>query len=122
MKDFRKALVLFTVLAFSASAAMASETKVETYAHPTFFGSTSQKTIEAQAKALYSVGEKVTAKDAKNAISAKKNVLVDSFAKDVLGIMKANQKDYFNHIMHHNNIMRSHCRACFRKSKYFSKD
>ncbi len=90
MKNFRKALVLLSVLAFSASAAVASETKVETYAHPCFFGSTSQKTIEAQAKALYSVGEKVTAKDSKNAVSAKKNVLVDSFAKNVLDVIKTN--------------------------------
>lgn len=70
----------------AGAAIAADEQNVQSYAHPTMFGSTTQETISADA--VYTVGGKIL--KSTNSVFAKKNVAVDAWAKDVLTTIKEN--------------------------------
>lgn len=93
----KKLLFLVSVAIMTAGCAFAAENpQIESYAHPTMFGSQTQQTIEGQAKALYVVGEKVAKDKDQATVNGKKNVTVDTWVSDVLALIKANSKGVFN--------------------------
>jgi hypothetical protein len=81
-----KKLLTATILTGAVSlTANAADTQVETYAHPTLFGS--QANVYATTKANYVVGGEV-ASTAKTAVAGKDNVLINAMAEDVLSVVK----------------------------------
>ncbi|MCR5261073.1 MAG: S-layer homology domain-containing protein [Candidatus Gastranaerophilales bacterium] len=72
-------------------AANAADTEVQQYAHPTLFGS--QAHSYATTKANYLVGGEVAETANKVGVVEKSNVFVDSFAKDLLNVLKTNTND-----------------------------
>lgn len=82
------------VLALSG-VAIASETSYEYYAHPTFFGSDSQVTVEAGLNndRTYTVGEKKEISKNQVVFSGKDKVAVDSWTKDVMDLLKNNSTE-----------------------------
>lgn len=86
-KVFGLVVSLFAVFVM-ASSAMASEQKVEAYAHPTMFGSDAQETVYADAS--YIVGGKILKSNRQIGMKNKDNVLVDSWVKDILATIKEN--------------------------------
>ncbi len=89
-----KTLLASALVAFAvSSAAMAADcetTKVEAYAHPTMFGSQAQET--ATAKAVYLTGGKVVKSSNHIGVANKDKVLLDSWVKDVMSILKDKQE------------------------------
>ena len=81
----------FAVVAMTG-AAFASEANYEYYAHPTFYGSDTQVTVQAGLKndSAYIVGEKGAPCKDQLRMGGKDNVLVDSWTKDVLNLLKNN--------------------------------
>ena len=93
MKKIEKLFALSLVCACIGSAAFAGckTPKSEAYAHPTFFGTQSQATVNDTD--VYIVGSK--AEKSKNQISVenKDSVLVDSWVKDVMSLIKDKSKN-----------------------------
>ena len=88
MKKLRGVLASVGAACLIASAAFAEEQNVQSYAHPTMFGSNTQETISADA--IYTVGGKVLKPNTGLSLAGKKNVVVDAWAKNVLETIKTN--------------------------------
>lgn len=88
MNNFKKLLTAAVITGSVSLVASAADTQVETYAHPTLFGS--QANVYATTKANYVVGGEVE-QATKTAIAGKSNVLIDSMASDVLNTVKKAQ-------------------------------
>lgn len=89
MKKIKMLLVAMIALFTLSSAAYADDAvsnNVEAYAHPTMFGSQSQET--ATTDATYVVGGKILKSKNQIGLKNKDKVMVDSFVKDVMSIMK----------------------------------
>lgn len=95
MKNITKVLTA-TVLtgAVTLAAGAADTTKVESYAHPSLFGQQVQE--YSSGKASYLTGAKLAQPENKVGVVGKDNVLVDTWAKGMLNILKNNQGDTFN--------------------------
>ena len=92
MKKTNSLLATLGVACVISGAALANdEQMVETYAHPTMFGSAAQQTVSADGS--YVVGGKIVKEANKIGITNKKNVAVKAFAKDVLNTIKNNTTD-----------------------------
>lgn len=72
-------LTLVSVAAFGAAAMAADCPQVQSYAHPTLFGSEAQIQVGAKSDAI--VGGKITKCDNAKTITGKDNVVVQTFAK-----------------------------------------
>ena len=93
MKNLKTLLASALVTFAVSSVAMAADCetkKLEAYAHPTMFGSQAQET--ASAKAVYMTGGKVLKSSNHIGVANKDQVLIDSFVKDVMSILKENQE------------------------------
>lgn len=75
----------------AGSAIAAGEQQIQSYAHPTMFGSSEQTTVFAGS--AYIVGGKILKTSNRLSIQGKENVLVASWAKDVLATIKNNTSD-----------------------------
>ena len=93
MKKFTKLLASTLVVLAAASTAMAADCakqqKMEAYAHPTMFGSQAQET--ATADATYIVGGKILKSENQISVQNKDKVLVDSWVKDIMSLIKDQQ-------------------------------
>lgn len=93
MKAFRTILSSVLVLSVSATCAFAADkvqtVKTEAYVHPTMFGSQVQETISADS--VYIVGGKMMKSKNQIGIKNKDNVLVDSWVKDIMSLIKDQQ-------------------------------
>ena len=92
----KKTLVLLASMAVMTSSAMASchKTQIQSYAHPTLFGSEAQ--IDVCAKTSSIIGGKITKCPCAKTIVSKDNVLVKSFAKQQLDKFAQNCNGKFN--------------------------
>lgn len=95
MKNAKSLLAASVAVLALSGAAIASETSYEYYAHPTFFSSDSQVTLEADPRndKAYTVGEKKELSENQLVFSGKNKVAVDSFAKDVMDILRSNSTE-----------------------------
>jgi len=95
MKNMKSLVAASVAMVALTGVAMASETSYEYYAHPTFFGSDSQVTVEAGLNndRAYTVGEKKEISKNQVVFSGKNKVAVDSFAKDVMDLLKNNSTE-----------------------------
>ena len=92
MKKTNSLLATLGVACLISGAALANdEQMVETYAHPTMFGSAAQQTVSADGS--YVVGGKIVKAANKIGITGKKNVAVKTFANDVLATIKNNTSE-----------------------------
>ena len=93
MKKIEKLFALSLVCACIGSAAFAGckTPKSEAYAHPTFFGTQSQATVNDTD--VYIVGSKAEKSKNQVAVENKDNVLVDSWVKDVMSLIKDKSKN-----------------------------
>lgn len=93
MKKLRTILASVLVLSVTAACAFAADaavsTKTEAYAHPTMFGSQAQETVTADS--AYIVGGKVVKSKNQIGVKNKDQVLVDSWVKDVMSLIKDQQ-------------------------------
>lgn len=92
MKDLKSVLATSVALLALSNVAMASEVSYEYYAHPTLFSTSSQVTVDAGLKSdkAYVVGEKKVVSEDQVSITGKEKVLVDSWTKDVMDLLKNN--------------------------------
>lgn len=91
----KKSLILSVALAALSTAAIACERpQVQSYAHPTLFGSEAQ--IQVGAKTSSIVGGKITKCPNAKVISNKENVVIKSFAKKELEKFAANSTGKFS--------------------------
>lgn len=92
MNNFKK---LFTVAVITSAVSLAANaaetTQVESYAHPTLFGSQAQ--TYTSAKSNFVVGADVANNCQQVGVAGKENVLVSSFAKDMLNKIKNGTAD-----------------------------
>ena len=88
MRKLRGVMASVSAACLIAGAAVADEQNVQSYAHPTMFGSTAQETISADA--VYTVGGKTANR---LGITGKENVAVEAWAKDVLTTIKENTSE-----------------------------
>ncbi len=88
-KVLASTLVLLAVSSYAFAKDCESAKKVESYAHPTMFGSQAQETVNANA--VYVTGGKILKSENKIGIKNKDNVLVESWVKDVLALIKDQQ-------------------------------
>lgn len=86
---FASVLVVFAVAASAFAADKAQTPKVEAYAHPTMFGSQAQENVSADA--VYITGGKIFKSDNQISVKCKDKVLIDSWVKDVMSLIKDNQ-------------------------------
>lgn len=92
MKNWRKLLTAAILSSAVSVAANAADTEVQQYAHPTLFGS--QAHSYATTKANYLVGGEVAKTTTQQVGVVKKaNVFVDSYAEDLLEVIKTNCGD-----------------------------
>lgn len=93
MKMIKAMLASTVVVAAATSMAYAADCaatqKFEAYAHPTMFGSQAQVTNSADA--AYITGGKIAKSTNKIGVTNKDQVLVDSWVKDVMSLIKTNQ-------------------------------
>lgn len=90
MKKVKTLLASLVVMFALSSCAFAEETqKLEAYAHPTMFGTQAQETITADA--VYVVGGKMMKSKNQISIKNKDNVLVESWVKDIMALLKDQQ-------------------------------
>lgn len=91
MKMFKRWLFVGLLAILIPTMAMAAEAPmVENYAHPTLFGEQVQQTVEAQTDSVYVVGDKVAKPEDQITVKCKDNVLVESWVKDILSLIKSN--------------------------------
>ena len=88
MKKLRGVLASVGAACLIAGAAVAEDQNVQSYAHPTMFGSTAQETISADS--VYTVGGKILKSENGLSITGKENVAVDAWAKSVLETIEKN--------------------------------
>lgn len=89
MKKIYGVIILFAALCLGVTSAFAGEKNmVESYAHPTMFGSAEQVTVSADA--AYVVGGKMYRSENQVGVKGKDNVMVDSWVKDILATIKDN--------------------------------
>ncbi len=88
---FASVLVVFAVAASAFAADKAQTPKAEAYAHPTMFGSQAQETVAADA--VYITGGKILKPCNQITLKGKDKVLVDSWVKDVMSLIKNNQNN-----------------------------
>ncbi len=92
MDNFKKLFTAAIVTgAVSLAAGAAETTQVESYAHPTLFGSQAQ--TYATTKSNYMVGGEVVKDSHQVGVIGKDNVFVDSWANDLLNVLKKNSGD-----------------------------
>ncbi|MBQ2645425.1 S-layer homology domain-containing protein [bacterium] len=91
MKNFRKLLTAAILSGAVSIAANAADTEVQQYAHPTLFGTHAHS--YATTKANYLVGGEVAQGTQQVGVIGKANVFVDSWAKDMLNVLKNNCGD-----------------------------
>lgn len=92
MKNLKKLLTAAIITgAVSVSANAAESTQIQSYAHPTLFGSQAQS--YATTKANYVVGGEVAQTANKVGIVGKENVFVDAYANSLLDVLKTNCGD-----------------------------
>ncbi len=90
MKKIKKILASMIVLFAVTSCAFAQDVKKEeAYAHPTMFGSQVQETVSADS--AYIVGGKIVKSKNQIGVKNKDNVLVDSWVKDIMALIKDRQ-------------------------------
>jgi len=93
MKKFKKLLTLAAVFCFAVTTALAEvvsdEIKVEDYAHPTLFSSSTQEMTNASS--TYLVGGKINKSKNQFGLKNKDNVAIASWAKDVLNLIETKQ-------------------------------
>ncbi len=82
-------LVLLAVSSCAFAKDCQASNKIEAYAHPTMFGSQAQQT--ANADSSYIVGGKIVKSNNKIGIKNKDNVLVESWVKDIMALIKDQQ-------------------------------
>lgn len=92
----KKTLVLLASMAVMTSSAMASchKTQIQSYAHPTLFGSEAQ--VDVCAKTSSIIGGKITKCPCATTVVSKDNVLVKTFAKQQLDKFAQNSNGKFN--------------------------
>ncbi len=89
MKKFRGLLASFGAVCVISGAAFAvEEQQSQAYSHPTMFGSASQQTVSTDS--TYIVGGKILKSENRLGIKNKENVVVASWAKDILATIKDN--------------------------------
>ena len=95
MRNVKGLLAASVAVMALTGVAMASETSYEYYAHPSFFGSDSQVTVQAGLNndKAYTVGEKKELCKNQVVFNGKNKVAVESFAKDVMDILKTNSTE-----------------------------
>lgn len=95
MKNLKGLVAVSAAMVALTGVAMASETSYEYYAHPTLFSSESQVTIEDGIKSdrAYTVGEKKELSKNQVVFKGKDKVAVDSFAKDVMDLLRNNSTE-----------------------------
>lgn len=95
MKNLKGLLAVSAALMALTGVAMASETRYEYYAHPTFFGSDTQVTLDAnvQNDKAFTVGEKSDVAADQGTFKGKSHVAIDSFATDVMSILEKNSTE-----------------------------
>lgn len=92
MNNLKKLLTAAIITgAVSVSANAAESTQIQSYAHPTLFGSQAQS--YATTKANYVVGGEVAQTANKVGIVGKENVFVDAYANSLLDVLKTNCGD-----------------------------
>ncbi len=95
MRNLKKLLASSLVVFAVSAAAFATDCncektkKVEAYAHPTLFGSQAQEAVSSDA--VYVTGGKIVKSTNHIGVAKKDKVLIDSFVKDVMSIIKENQ-------------------------------
>lgn len=93
MKKLKKLLACTIVLFLASTCAFATDDavkqKVEAYAHPTMFGSQAQET--ASADSTYIIGGKMYKSKNQLGVKNKDQVLVDSWVKDIMSLIKDQQ-------------------------------
>src|SRR5574344_757720 len=101
MKKFVKTMVLLFALFLVPMAASASDTTAqvqqnEVYAHPTMFGAESVQVVSGEAQSVYVIGEKIAKPQEVISVNGKSKVLVSSWVKDVLNVVKtaSNSKNF----------------------------
>lgn len=94
MKNLKSILVSAVVLGLANTALAGEVQKVESYAHPTMFGSQAQETAEAQN--TYIVGAKIKKQKKYIAVNNKDSVMINSWAQDVLTLIKNHSGKSFN--------------------------
>jgi hypothetical protein len=91
----KKTFVLLASMAVMASAAMASEkAQIQSYAHPTLFGSEAQVDVNATTSSI--IGGKITKCPNCKTIASKDNVAIKSFAKQELDKFAQNTTGKFD--------------------------
>ena len=93
MKLFKSLFATVVALMVTSAAFAADVTKTEAYAHPTMFGQQIQST---EGDGVYVVGDKLLKSEDVMSVKNRKSVLIDSEAKDILAILKANAKGVWN--------------------------
>ncbi len=88
-KLFVSLLAVFAFASASFAADAAKTPKMEAYAHPTMFGSQSQQTSNADSS--YIVGGKILKSNTQVSVKDKDQVLIDSWVKDVMSLIKDQQ-------------------------------
>ncbi len=83
-----KSLLALSVLAMASSTAIAADTKVEAYAHPTMFNSSAVEVAESP-RGVYLVGEKMLKAAQDYAMAGKENVLIDAESKALAADLEA---------------------------------
>lgn len=94
MKNFKKILTAAVLTSAVSLAANAADTQVEAYAHPTLFGSQAQS--YATTKANYVVGGEVVQGEHKLGVVGKDSVFVESWANELLNLLKNNSDGLWN--------------------------
>lgn len=93
MKNFKRLLACTIALSATVTCAFATNEaatqKIEAYAHPTMFGSQSQEMSTADS--TYIVGGKILKSQNQIGVINKDKVLVDSWVKDVMSLIKDQQ-------------------------------
>jgi hypothetical protein len=93
MKLFKSLFATVVALMVTSAAFAADVTKTEAYAHPTMFGQQIQST---EGNGVYVVGDKLLKSEDVMSLKNRKDVIIDSEAKDILAILKANAKGVWN--------------------------
>lgn len=97
MKKFGQLLTTAIVLCTLSSSVLAHDCapkKVETYAHPGMFGSQAQELTTADS--TYVTGGKILKTHNRLGIANKENAYVDSWVKDMMGLLKSKEGKGFN--------------------------
>ena len=95
MKNLKSLLTLIVFFLASSCAFASSTARIESYAHPTLFGTDVQQLVNDNQN-IYVIGETIIKTDDQISVKGKNGVLIDSWAKDILALLKANATGVFN--------------------------